>query len=1127
MPQNTNLNVSPYFDDFDPTKGYQKVLFKPGSSVQARELTTLQSILQNQIEKFGQHFFKEGTVVIPGQIGYDSEYTCVKIDDTHVGVPVSSYIDILVGKLIKGTNSGVVARVEKYIDNTVSEEGVFTLYIKYQSSSDVDFTTKTFIDGENLITLEDIDYGLTTIRQNSTFATTIISNSTAVGSSAKIEEGVYFVRGYFATVERQTIILDQYTNTPSYRIGLLVSEEIAVASNEYDDLYDNAKGFSNFSAPGADRFKIRLTLIKKSIDDFSDENFIELMRVNNGSLEKFVKNTEYSSIKDEFARRTKDESGDYYIKPFTVGLKESLNNLIGNNGVYQKNSITKNGNIPSDDLSCLIISPGKAYVSGYEVENLGTTIIDVEKPRDTETKLNESLPFNVGRKIEVNNVFGSLPVGFGTISQVNLYDKKSSTVGVSSGTQIGVARVYDFKLKNSEYEDASTKFEMSLYDVQTYTKIVLSASLSLSAPAYIEGKNSGATGYLVSSISSSTELNLYQVSGTFYTGEQIIINGIDNGRTISSIIDYNLSDVHQIVSNSSITGLGTFTADPILNQFKPLSNSATVSSAGTVYSSTENFAYGLKIGDIVSYAVASSTVPTHNRIISIDSGLRKFNVEATTSVSNVCNGSLPSADIVVSDLSKVSLKISNISNSYLYVNLNNDNISSLDLTDSNIVFKKSYVVDITSNSYNAVLETDPNLVLEPFDEEDYLLTYNGTGEVESLNDQKIVISGRTISLSSLTVASGKATLTVTWRKINSKTRKKVYNRCNSIIISNSSSVSSGVGATTLNDGLTYSNVYGTRVQDNQISLNLPDVESVLDVIESSTTNDPQTPYITLINLSSNLSNGIKGERIVGDSGSVGVVVNSIPGSNQIDFVYLNENVFSVGEKIRLEESQIEGTIDTYRLGDGSIKDSFLFDNGQRSEYLDFSRLIRKKDVSSPTKKIKIIFNNYIINSSDDGDFISVDSYDKERYSHPYGASIDINPGKNPYGSKLVTDMPSNISEIAAKHGLGWGGNWSSVKDAMHFSAMSREGGNRNWNLFRKGGPAFKKMEMGGPIGSKYNSSLLKTYASYESGSEESITVVVPNQTSSTEQVIGGNQMLPIPIVLGSGGDPFEFLDYQG
>ena len=101
MPQNTNLNISPYFDDFDESKNYQRVLFKPGTPIQARELTTLQSILQNQIEKFGTHFFKEGSMVIPGQIAYDPDYTCVQINDAHLGIPVSTYIDNFVGKIDK------------------------------------------------------------------------------------------------------------------------------------------------------------------------------------------------------------------------------------------------------------------------------------------------------------------------------------------------------------------------------------------------------------------------------------------------------------------------------------------------------------------------------------------------------------------------------------------------------------------------------------------------------------------------------------------------------------------------------------------------------------------------------------------------------------------------------------------------------------------------------------------------------------------------------------------------------------------------------------------------------------------------------------------------------------------
>ena len=90
MAKNTNLNVSPYFDDFDESKNYNRVLFKPGYPVQARELTTLQSILQNQVEKLGHYFFKEGSVVVPGGTTYVSIYDCVIIDPFHLTLPVSA-----------------------------------------------------------------------------------------------------------------------------------------------------------------------------------------------------------------------------------------------------------------------------------------------------------------------------------------------------------------------------------------------------------------------------------------------------------------------------------------------------------------------------------------------------------------------------------------------------------------------------------------------------------------------------------------------------------------------------------------------------------------------------------------------------------------------------------------------------------------------------------------------------------------------------------------------------------------------------------------------------------------------------------------------------------------------------
>ena len=79
MPQKTNLNVAPYYDDFAQDKNFYKVLFRPGYSIQARELTQLQSVLQNQIESFGKYAFKQGELVIPGEVGLNTKLPFVKL----------------------------------------------------------------------------------------------------------------------------------------------------------------------------------------------------------------------------------------------------------------------------------------------------------------------------------------------------------------------------------------------------------------------------------------------------------------------------------------------------------------------------------------------------------------------------------------------------------------------------------------------------------------------------------------------------------------------------------------------------------------------------------------------------------------------------------------------------------------------------------------------------------------------------------------------------------------------------------------------------------------------------------------------------------------------------------------
>ena len=103
-----------------------------------------------------------------------------------------------------------------------------------------------------------ITYGNTTIDIGESVANLISSNATFTGCAVYIADGVYFIRGNFVNVSADTLVLDPYSNNPSYRVGLNILESI-ITAKEDTSLYDNARGFSNYAAPGADRLKITTT----------------------------------------------------------------------------------------------------------------------------------------------------------------------------------------------------------------------------------------------------------------------------------------------------------------------------------------------------------------------------------------------------------------------------------------------------------------------------------------------------------------------------------------------------------------------------------------------------------------------------------------------------------------------------------------------------------------------------------------------------------------------------------------------------------------------------------------------------------------------------------------------------
>ena len=203
------------------------------------------------------------------------------------------------------------------------------------------------------------------------------------------------------------------------------------------------------------------------------------------------------------------------------------------------------------------VSAGKAYVKGYDSEKIGTTILDVAKPRDTQTVDSSLVSYEFGTKIKVNNVFGTpAPNIVNSAQLLGLYDQRSNSNTAGTGSLIGSARVYTCNLTDSTYRDDSTTFDLYLFDIQIYTTIVMNVAVStaqMPAGAFIRGLSSGATGYAVVAGGNTNVHEITQTSGSFIKGEAIIINDDPElSRSLNNVIIRGPQDVKSVFQDASV-----------------------------------------------------------------------------------------------------------------------------------------------------------------------------------------------------------------------------------------------------------------------------------------------------------------------------------------------------------------------------------------------------------------------------------------------------------------------------------------------------------------------------------------------------------------------------------------------
>ena len=438
------FNVEPYYDDFEtatpavdgltPKEKYNRVLFRPGHAVQARELTQLQSILQNQVTQVSNNLFKEGSMVIPGHTTIEPSIDYVKLSAVS-GTPAQ-----LEG--LTFTNSaGLTARV---VHSVVADGGdAATLFLKYTNSGSGG--ESVFASAEALTT-SPAAYTATVFDT----ADLAVGDADVVGlgSIATVQDGIYFIKGHMVVVKAATIILDKYVANPSYDIGLEINESVETSQGD-ESLNDNANGTPNYAAPGAHRYKISTKLVKQAIDATGTaeaDNFLLLIRVDEGGTSTHVRATDYAIIEDTLARRTFDESGNYAVRPFVMDINEH----------------TAVNNVATGDASkiSLGMEPSKAYVSGYEIETLSTTQLATNKARDSALFEAASVPVPIGNYIVVNNLTG-LPdiTNFAAVQLKNVTTTGAGTTG-GSGTIIGSARV-----RTIVYNGSNT-YNLYLFDIK-------------------------------------------------------------------------------------------------------------------------------------------------------------------------------------------------------------------------------------------------------------------------------------------------------------------------------------------------------------------------------------------------------------------------------------------------------------------------------------------------------------------------------------------------------------------------------------------------------------------------------------------------------------------------------------
>jgi len=668
MALNTDFNVSPYFDDYNEEKNFHRVLFRPAVPIQARELTQLQTILQNQVERFGDNIYRQGTIIKGCSLNFDFNYTYVKINDLQVDgqtTLVSDYANSYLEN-IPANNQHVRLKSEivNYVQGLESQNpDLSTLFIKYintgtggkktYANGDVlsvfarDYSIQsitidsagTLYNNTNVIVFTSntgtgasaniVTYANGSIRDvvitdggsgYTTAPTLTITTSTGssgaltalnyiaqirvanssftapvgTGAAVTIGDGTIYQRGHFVRVEEQTAIIDKYSNQPSnVALGFTTSE--AIVNNSVDStLLDNAQGYSNFTAPGSHRLKLTPTFVAISTANAAaNTEFLSILEFQNGTITKRRTGTEFNSVATEMAKRTREESGNYVVRPFTIFTEEGTSNTTHLN---------------------LSVSSGLGYVDGFRTEVTGTIRLPVRKGTDTAISNNQTISANFGNYVVVTELLGNFD--FSTGGSVNLRNTAATDntdnfggAPTSPGTIIGTANIRSLVHESGTPGNPDCRYRIYLFNV------VMNSSESFTSVRQVQISGGVADVVLEEGVAVLKETSF---DSLIFSSGAAAIEQLANERFIYRKVS-TVSIATSGVFSSTLTGVEEFTYTPssTLNDTQelefiiiPSSNahsstnlSGTVSSSGNVVTGTStDFIADFDVGDHIKFS---------------------------------------------------------------------------------------------------------------------------------------------------------------------------------------------------------------------------------------------------------------------------------------------------------------------------------------------------------------------------------------------------------------------------------------------------------------------------------------------------------------------------------------------